>query len=102
MKVAQMTRMPEVSDSRAAIRPRRLLPVAALFAAVLLWGGSFAAMRLAVQAMSPWSVMWLRMAIALAIILPFAGRLKTGAYRRGGLEAPRADGPFSTLPLFSV
>lgn len=60
-----------------------ILPVAALFAAVLLWGGSFAAMRLSVQAMSPWSVMWLRMVIALVVILPFAGRLKTDAYRRG-------------------
>ncbi len=40
-------------------------------------------MRLAVQAMSPWSVMWLRMAIALVVILPFAGRLKTDAYRQG-------------------
>jgi drug/metabolite transporter (DMT)-like permease len=66
-----------------AIDPGRILPVAALFTAVCLWGGSFAAMRLSVQAMSPWSVMWLRMAIALVVILPFAGRLKTGAYRKG-------------------
>jgi drug/metabolite transporter (DMT)-like permease len=67
----------------AAIAPGRILPVMALIAAAVLWGGSFAAMRLSVQAMSPWSVMWLRMAIALAVILPFASRLKTGAYRRG-------------------
>ncbi len=40
-------------------------------------------MRLFVQAMSPWSVMWLRMAIALAVILPFAGRLKVDGYRKG-------------------
>jgi hypothetical protein len=66
MKVVQMTRTPSLTGGRVAIRPGRLLPVAALFAAVLLWGGSFAAMRLSVQAMSPWSVMWLRMAIALA------------------------------------
>jgi drug/metabolite transporter (DMT)-like permease len=70
-------------DGRVANHPGRLLPVAALLTAALLWGGSFAAMRLSVQAMSPWSVMWLRMVIALAVILPFAGRLKTGAYRKG-------------------
>jgi len=62
---------------------RNLLPVAALLAAVLLWGGSFAAMRLAVQAMHPFSVVWLRMVIALAVILPFAGRLKIDAYCKG-------------------
>jgi drug/metabolite transporter (DMT)-like permease len=68
---------------RAAIAPGKILPIMALLTAAVLWGGSFAAMRLSVQAMSPWSVMWLRMAIALAVILPFAGRLKTGAYRQG-------------------
>jgi drug/metabolite transporter (DMT)-like permease len=83
MKVAQMTRIQNLPGGRVAVHPGRVLPVAALFAAVLLWGGSFAAMRLSVQAMSPWSVMWLRMVIALAVILPFAGRLKTDAYRRG-------------------
>jgi drug/metabolite transporter (DMT)-like permease len=67
----------------AAMASGRILPVMALLAAAVLWGGSFAAMRLSVQAMSPWSVMWLRMAIALAVILPFAGRLKTGVYRPG-------------------
>jgi drug/metabolite transporter (DMT)-like permease len=61
----------------------KILPVAALFMAALLWGGSFAAMRLTVQAMSPWSVMWLRMTMALLVILPFVGRLKINAYQRG-------------------
>jgi drug/metabolite transporter (DMT)-like permease len=68
---------------RAIFAPGRILPVMALLAAAVLWGGSFAAMRMSVQAMSPWSVMWLRMVIALAVILPFAGRLKTRAYRPG-------------------
>ncbi len=61
----------------------KLLPVAALLSAVLLWGGSFAAMRLSVGAMSPWSVMWLRMIIALLVILPFAGRLRLSGYQSG-------------------
>jgi drug/metabolite transporter (DMT)-like permease len=83
MKIAQMTQPLERPGGGVVIHSGGILPVAALFAAVLLWGGSFAAMRLSVQAMSPWSVMWLRMAIALAVILPFAGRLKIEAYRRG-------------------
>ena len=57
------------------------LPVFALLAAALLWGGSFSAMRLAVLVLSPWSVMWLRMIVALMVILPFAGRLNFRAFR---------------------
>ncbi len=62
---------------------KKLLPMAALLSAVLLWGGSFAAMRLSVAAMSPWSVMWLRMIIALFVILPFVGRFTLSGYRPG-------------------
>ena len=68
---------------RSGIHAGRLLPVGALVTAALLWGGSFSAMRLAVQVISPWSVMWLRMAVALVVILPFAGRLNFSAYRKG-------------------
>ncbi|WP_027368695.1 DMT family transporter [Desulfocurvibacter africanus] len=60
-----------------------ILPVLALLAAVLLWGASYPAMKVVVQALGPWAVMWARMAIALAIIAPFAPRLKPRAYRRG-------------------
>lgn len=83
MKNTQIARSLARPGGRVAIDPGRLFPIAALFTAVILWGGSFAAMRLSVQAMSPWSVMWLRMVIALAVILPFAGRLKTANYRKG-------------------
>jgi drug/metabolite transporter (DMT)-like permease len=58
-------------------------PAAAILSAVGLWGGSFAAMRYVLQTLNPWSVMWLRMAIALAALLPLAGRLKRGGYQRG-------------------
>jgi drug/metabolite transporter (DMT)-like permease len=66
-----------------AVNAGHFLPLAALSTAVFLWGGSFAAMRLAVQAVNPLSVVWLRMIIALAVILPFAGHLKISIYRRG-------------------
>ena len=61
----------------------RVLPIAALLTAVLLWGGSFSAMRLAIMALGPWVVMWLRMVIALLIVLPFSGRLRIDAYQKG-------------------
>ena len=83
MKSVLINRRPVVIEKPGALDTARLLPVAALITAALLWGGSFSAMRLAVQAMNPWSVMWLRMAIALIVILPFAGRLKNYPYQKG-------------------
>jgi len=58
-------------------------PIAAILCAVGLWGGSFAAMRFVLQTLNPWSVMWLRMAIPVVLLLPLAGRLKHCAYQRG-------------------
>lgn len=60
-----------------------LLPVAALLVAALLWGGSFAAMRIAVAVLNPWSVMWIRMITALTLIAPFVGRSTLKSYRKG-------------------
>ena len=83
MKSLSLTPIQAPAGRPTAFDSGRMLPFAALLTAALLWGGSFAAMRVAVQAMSPWSVMWLRMAIALIVILPFAGRLELHRYRRG-------------------
>ncbi len=58
-------------------------PMAALMAAVVLWGGSFVAMRVAVTAIGPMAVMWCRMMIALVLILPFAKSLVPRSYQRG-------------------
>ena len=72
--------------AQKSVRPidtHRLLPFGALITAVFFWGGSFAAMRLAVQALHPLSVVWLRMIIALAVILPFVGKLEINVYRQG-------------------
>ncbi len=51
-----------------------MLPVLALLAAALLWGMSFAAMRVALQVLNPWSIMWVRMAVAVALLAPFTAR----------------------------
>lgn len=53
----------------------RLLPVLAILTAVVLWGGSFAATRIALIHLSPLSVMAVRMGIAFCVITPFAPKL---------------------------
>ncbi|MDA3958219.1 DMT family transporter [Oceanispirochaeta sp.] len=55
-------------NSRAALM--------ALTVAVILWGGSFSAMRTVLQELDPMSVMWLRMVFASVTILPFISRLR--------------------------
>ena len=57
--------------------------IAALLAAVLLWGASFSAMRVTLRVLNPWSVMWLRMAIALIVLAPFTRRVWPTTYRKG-------------------
>jgi len=60
-----------------------ILPFAALIAAVLLWGGSFAGMRIVLRSLDPLTVIWCRMIIALLLILPFTKRLLPKQYRKG-------------------
>jgi drug/metabolite transporter (DMT)-like permease len=45
-----------------------MLPILAILGAVFLWGGPFSAMRVAIKALNPLTVMWLRMVIAFIII----------------------------------
>jgi len=62
-----------------------LLPFAALFATVVFWGASFAAIRVAVNILHPQAVMFCRMAIACLIMLPFTKRL-IPTWHRGDLK----------------
>jgi drug/metabolite transporter (DMT)-like permease len=59
------------------------LPVIALIIAVLLWGGSFAGMRVSLQILSPWTVMWCRMITALVLLLPFTFKSMIQDYTEG-------------------
>ena len=70
----------------------KFLPYLAVLGAVAFWGGSFAAMKLAVSAMGPWAVMWLRMLVALAVLAPVLKRLTPTQGRPGDwrLLAPMA------------
>ena len=59
------------------------MPTMALLAAVVLWGSSFSVMKVSISNFGPWTVMWVRMAVALVVILPFWRRLWPLPYRAG-------------------
>ncbi len=59
------------------------MPVLALLASVFLWGGSFSAMRVILTEVDPWAVMWIRMALASAAVLPFFRTLDFSPYQKG-------------------
>ncbi len=63
--------------------PLGLAPRLAVLGAVLLWGGSFSAMRTALADLHPWSVMWIRMLIALVCVLPMYRTVDVSMYRKG-------------------
>lgn len=57
----------------------------ALFLAMLLWGGSFPALKIAFRYYHPMFVMFLRLTLTTLIFLPFMGGF-TKCYRRGDLK----------------
>jgi drug/metabolite transporter (DMT)-like permease len=60
-----------------------IIPFTALTASVILWGGSFVAMRIALRSLDPAAVMGARMSAAFLVILPFAGKLWPRQYIKG-------------------
>ncbi len=79
--------MGEMSDSMPGsinkVQNTALLAYLSILGAVLLWGGSFVAMRIAVAELPPMTVMWLRLIIAFVALLPFLPRLAHARYRKG-------------------
>ncbi|KAF5031086.1 EamA-like transporter family protein [anaerobic digester metagenome] len=65
---------PDLSG-HAPARASLLLPALAALGAVTLWGLSFPAMKVAVQALGPMPLMWSRMMVAMALLAPFTARL---------------------------
>lgn len=61
---------------------KNILPIMALITAVILWGGSFVGMRVALKSLDPLSVIWIRMICALIIILPFVKKLGPRRYKK--------------------
>lgn len=62
---------------------RRLLPLVLLAGAVLFWGTSFAAIKVALGSFTPMTVMWLRMAVATVAFAPFWWRVPRPRYQEG-------------------
>ncbi|MDA3809785.1 MAG: DMT family transporter [Spirochaetaceae bacterium] len=62
---------------------KNILPSLALLTAATLWGGSFVGTRAALRSLDPMALMWIRMMIALVVILPFIGKLKPEKYKKG-------------------
>jgi drug/metabolite transporter (DMT)-like permease len=69
-----------MSGSRSTVS---IFPTAAILAAILFWGSSFSAMKVIIAEVGPWTVMWVRMAVALLVIIPFLHRLWPLPYRSG-------------------
>ena len=72
-----------LAEPLPATLPVALGPRLAVLGAVVLWGASFSAMRTALHDLHPWTVMWLRMAVALLCILPLWRTVDLSAYRKG-------------------
>jgi drug/metabolite transporter (DMT)-like permease len=62
---------------------RPVLPLLLLGGAVLFWGTSFVATKVALETFSPMTVNWLRMVIATLAFAPMWSRLPRPDYRRG-------------------
>ncbi len=67
---------------RCSGRPS-LLPLSGLILAMLIWGGSFIAMKVALSACHPLVVIFLRMSLASAFFLIFRKRFGKIRYRKG-------------------
>ncbi len=83
-----MAQLHELAGTTTGTRPHTkptesIVPVVAILLAVMLWGGSFAAMRVTLKVLSPWTVMWIRMMTSVIMVIPFAGKLRLRGYRPG-------------------
>ena len=63
--------------------PRPILPLVLLGGAVLFWGTSFVAIKIALESFPPMAVMWLRMVVATVAFAPFWRRVPRPEYRSG-------------------
>ncbi len=60
-----------------------MLPILSILGAVFLWGSSFSAMRIILQDLPPFAVMFCRLFIASIFILPISGKLLPKSYQKG-------------------
>lgn len=64
----------------------RLLPLAGLTLAMLIWGSSFIALKIAFQSYSPWLVIFARMFIAALCFLPLIHHFRKIRFRRQDIK----------------
>jgi len=64
-------------------RSTRVVPLLLLMGAVVFWGTSFAATKVALDSFTPMTVIWLRMSVATLAFLPFLPRIPRPEYRPG-------------------
>ncbi len=83
MKRMNLIRLKLLSARQTPDLLRQTLPVLSLLGAVLLWGSSFAAMRIVLNDLDPYAVMFARLFTALICILPFAPKLVPKNYQKG-------------------
>ena len=62
---------------------KNLLPVLSILGAVFLWGSSFSAMRILLQDLNPFAVMFCRLFIAFIFIIPISGKIFPKSYQKG-------------------
>ncbi len=63
--------------------PSRTVLILCLGGAVVLWGTSFPAAKIALAGFPPMALVFLRMAVATALMLPFVGRIRKARYHKG-------------------
>lgn len=84
MRYPSITRLLEVSlRAPNDTKTTSFLPLLMLGGAVVLWGTSFASMKIALTGFEPMAVVWIRMATGSAIILPLWSRIPKPDRRPG-------------------
>ena len=62
---------------------KSMLPVLSILGAVFLWGSSFSVMRIMLQDLNPFAVMFCRLFIAFIFIIPISGKTLLKSYQKG-------------------
>ncbi|RLC00585.1 MAG: EamA family transporter [Deltaproteobacteria bacterium] len=65
------------------IKIKNMLPVLSIIGAVILWGSSFSAMRILLQDLDPFAVMFCRLFIAFICIIPISRKIFPKSYQKG-------------------
>lgn len=82
------------------VNKEKIIPVVSLVLAMLLWGGSFIALKIAFRAYDPMVVIWGRMVVACLCFAFFIKRFRAVSYRRGDWKLIALMGLFEPCLYF--